>query len=252
MLRRCLLLLTLSFTLSTAALFGRDLQTVSADTIILTVLLSPGEPPLQVTLRQMMDIYKDPGFSAAIIEHSRVVWAKGLGVTAPGGNTRVTPGTLFQAASISKPITAAGGLWLVQHGKVSLDEDVNLKLKSWKVPENDFTATQKVTLRRLMSHNAGVNVHGFAGYAQGSPLPTAEQTLDGLPPANNPERSRSGVRLRRGRSTAPPLTTLAMAIARPDERRRHLVADSATITPTGERKPHGREESHRLRRHPKR
>src|ERR1051326_3050447 len=72
MLRRCLLLLTLSFTVSATALFGRDLQTVSADTIILTVLLSPGEPPLQVTLRQMMDIYKDPGFSAAIIEHSRV------------------------------------------------------------------------------------------------------------------------------------------------------------------------------------
>jgi CubicO group peptidase (beta-lactamase class C family) len=186
MLRRCLLILTLSFTLSAAALFGRDLQTISADTVILTVLLSPGEPPLQVTLRQMMDIYKEPGFSAAIIEHSRVVWAKGFGVTTPGGNTPVTPATLFQAASISKPVTAAGGLWLVQHGKVSLDEDVNLKLKSWKVPENDFTATQKVTLRRLMSHNAGFNVHGFAGYAQDSPLPTTEQTLDGLPPANNP------------------------------------------------------------------
>jgi len=186
MLCRRLPLLALSVTLSAAPLFGKNLQTVSPDTVILIIPLSPGEPPLQVTLHQMMDIYKDPGFSAAIIEHNRVVWAKGFGVTTPGGNTPVTAGTLFQAASISKPITAAGGLWLVQHGKVSLDEDVNLKLKSWKVPENDFTVTQKVTLRRLMSHNAGLNVHGFAGYAQDSPLPTAEQILDGLPPANNP------------------------------------------------------------------
>jgi CubicO group peptidase (beta-lactamase class C family) len=181
-----LLSLALSFTMSAPAPSGQSLQTITPDTVILTIPLSPGEAPIQVTLRQMMDIYKDPGFSVAIIDHNRVAWANGFGVTAPGGNIPVTPTTLFQAASISKPITAAGGLWLVQRGKVSLDEDVNLKLKSWKVPENEFTATQKVTLRRLMSHNAGLNVHGFAGYPQDSPLPTTEQTLDGLPPANNP------------------------------------------------------------------
>jgi hypothetical protein len=67
----------------------------------------------------------------------------------------------------SKPVTAAGGLWLVEHGKLALDSDVNLELKSWKVPDNQFTAREKVTLRRLMSHNAGMNVHGFAGYVQG-------------------------------------------------------------------------------------
>jgi CubicO group peptidase (beta-lactamase class C family) len=181
-----LLFLALSFTLSAAAPSQQDLQTIAPGTVLLTIPLSPEEAPLRVTLRQMMDIYKDPGFSIAIIDHNRVAWADGFGVTAPGGNVLVTPTTLFQAASISKPITAAGGLWLVQHGKVSLDEDVNGKLKSWKVPENDFTAQQKVTLRRLMSHNAGFNVHGFAGYPQNSALPTTEQTLDGLPPANNP------------------------------------------------------------------
>jgi CubicO group peptidase (beta-lactamase class C family) len=89
-------LLAHSFTLSAAALFGQSLQTVSPDTVILTIPLSPGEPPLQVTLHQMMDIYKDPGFSAAIIEHSRAAWAKGFGVTTPGGNTPVTPAMLFQ------------------------------------------------------------------------------------------------------------------------------------------------------------
>src|SRR5579863_3128569 len=163
-----------------------DTHILTPDTVIFTIPSAAGTSPLQVTLGQMMNIYKVPGISVAVVNHYKIIWAKGFGVTAPGGNTLVTPKTLFQAASISKPITAAGGLWLVEHGKLQLDEDVNIKLKSWKVPQNGFTSSQKVTLRRLMSHNAGVNVHGFAGYAKDEPLPTMTQTLDGVKPANNP------------------------------------------------------------------
>lgn len=162
-----------------------DARALTLETVVYTLPSAPGETPLRVTLRQMMEIFKTPGFSVALIEGNKIAWAKGYGVTAPGGNSPVTPKTLFQAASISKPVAAAGGLWLVERGKLGLDEDVNLKLKTWKVPENEFTATQKVTLRRLMSHNAGVNVHGFAGYAKGTPIPTLVQTLDGTKPANN-------------------------------------------------------------------
>ncbi|HLJ86631.1 MAG TPA: serine hydrolase [Candidatus Angelobacter sp.] len=179
-------MLALCFTLAAATLLAQKPHILTSDSVVLTLPLAPGEAPLKVTLAQMMAIYKEPGFSIAVIDHNRVSWARGFGVTAAGGSIPVTPGTLFQAASISKPVTAAGLLWLVQHGKLSLDEDVNLKLKSWKVPDNQFTSSQKVTLRRLLSHNAGLNVHGFDGYAQGLPLPTTEQTLDGLPPANNP------------------------------------------------------------------
>ena len=162
-----------------------DTGILTPNTVIFTIPPAPGEAPLPVTLGQMMNIYKTPGISVAVVNHYRIIWTKGFGVTAPGGNTPVTPKTLFQAASISKPVTAAGGLWLVEHGKLQLDEDVNIKLKSWRVPQNEFTTSQKVTLRRLMSHNAGVNVHGFAGYAKGEPLPTMAQTLDGQKPANN-------------------------------------------------------------------
>ena len=107
-------------------------------------------------------------------------------MTAPAGKKPVTTTTLFQSGSISKPVAAAGALWLVLHGKLSLDEDVNEKLKSWKVPENEFTKDQKVTLRRLISHTAGLTVHGFPGYAVGEPLPTLVQILDGEKPANTP------------------------------------------------------------------
>ena len=81
-------------------------------------------------------------------------------------------------------MTAAGALYLVEHGKLSLDEDVNQELTTWKVPDNEFTATQKVTLRRLLSHSAGTTVHGFPGYAVGEPIPTLVQILNGEKPAN--------------------------------------------------------------------
>ena len=106
------------------------------------------------------------------------------GVTEAGTTTPVTVKTLFQAGSISKPVAATGTLYLVQHGALSLNQDVNHALKTWKVPENEFTASQKVTLRRILSHSAGLTVHGFPGYAVGEPLPTLVQIFNGEKPAN--------------------------------------------------------------------
>ena len=105
-------------------------------------------------------------------------------MTDAGSNKPVTTRTLFQAGSISKPVAATGTLYLVEKGKLSLDEDVNQELKTWKVPENEFTKTQKVTLRRLMSHTAGLTVHGFPGYDLDAPRPTLMQIFNGEKPAN--------------------------------------------------------------------
>jgi CubicO group peptidase (beta-lactamase class C family) len=97
----------------------------------------------------------------------------------------VTPDTLFQAASISKAVSAMAALRLVELGKLSLDEDVNVKLTTWKVPSSDAMHGEHVTLRRLLSHTAGLTVHGFPGYPQGAPVPTVVQVLDGAKPANS-------------------------------------------------------------------
>jgi len=182
---KCLLVLLSASLLSLDALHAQSPAPLTPDDVVLTLELAPGEPPLRVTPAQMMSIFREPGFSVAVVEHDHIAWAKGFGVTAAGERTPVTPRTLFQAASISKPVTAAGALWLVQHGKLSLDEDVNRLFKSWRIPDDSFTTAQKVTLRRLLSHNAGLNVPGFDGYVYGEPLPNTEQTLDGVPPANN-------------------------------------------------------------------
>jgi len=127
-----------------------------------------------------------PGLSLAIIQDGRIVSTRTYGVTDPGGSVKVTPTTLFQAGSISKSVAALGALHLVEAGKLDLDRDVNLTLTSWKLPTNAFTAQRAVTVRELLSHTAGLTVHGFPGYAVDEPRPTLVQVLDGAPPANTP------------------------------------------------------------------
>jgi CubicO group peptidase (beta-lactamase class C family) len=85
-----------------------------------------------------------------------------------------------------KPVTALAVLHLVEEGKLDLNADANQYLKSWKTPVNEFTAQTKVTLRELLSHSAGMTVHGFAGYAAGESVPTLVQVLNGAAPANSP------------------------------------------------------------------
>ena len=82
-------------------------------------------------------------------------------------------------------MAALAAMRLVEQGRLALDEDVNVRLVSWKVPENEFTRTEKVTPRRLLSHTAGLTVHGFGGYPAGDAVPTVVQVLDGAKPANS-------------------------------------------------------------------
>lgn len=138
------------------------------------------------TLAARMAELNVPGVSVAFIENGRVKWARAYGVATAGRPQPVTPGTLFQAASMSKAVAATAALRLVDQGRLSLDEDVNLRLKGWKVPDSPYTAEKKVTLRGLLSHTAGLTVSGFPGYPAGKPVPTTVQILDGHPPANTP------------------------------------------------------------------
>jgi CubicO group peptidase (beta-lactamase class C family)/predicted transcriptional regulator YdeE len=158
------------------------LQRIEANAI--EVPVPSGEAPLKLSLAELMKTYNVPAVSIAVIENFKIVDAKAYGVVSPGSTTPVTTRTLFQAGSISKPVAATGALYLVEQGKLSLDEDVNLRLKSWKVPENEFTKDQKVTLRRIMSHTAGLTVHGFPGYDVDQPVPTLVEIFNGEKPAN--------------------------------------------------------------------
>lgn len=140
--------------------------------------------PIALDLPGWMRAYNVPGISVAVFDDFRIVWAKTYGVKEAGKPDPVTLDTLFQAGSISKPVTALAVMHYVEQGRLSLDEDINLRLRSWKIPESDFTRTEKVSLRRLLSHSAGLTVHGFPGYATTDVVPTIVQVLDGTKPAN--------------------------------------------------------------------
>ena len=144
------------------------------------------EPAKTGSLAERMAFYNVPGVSIAVIKDGRISWAKGYGVLETGKSQPVDPHTIFQAGSISKPTAAIAALRMVEQGKLQLDAPINSELKSWKLPDNEFTKGAPVTLRGILSHGAGLTVHGFPGYEAGAPVPTVPQVLDGVAPANTP------------------------------------------------------------------
>ncbi|MBD8541262.1 beta-lactamase family protein [Oxalobacteraceae sp. CFBP 8761] len=120
-----------------------------------------------------------PGVSVAVIKDGKVAWTRGYGVAWTGGPA-VTPQTLFQAASLSKPVSAMATLRMVEQGKLALDAGIDQALTSWTLPKGDGTPS----LRQLLSHTGGMSVSGFPGYAAGKTVPTLQQVLDGAGPAN--------------------------------------------------------------------
>ena len=147
---------------------------------------TPNRQGLDVlTLEEVMERFGVPGISVAVIHDFDVHWAKGYGVADVETGAPVDVETLFQAASISKPVTATAAMVAVQEGRFSLDDDINTILTSWQLPGNGFTDDRSVTPRLLFSHTAGLgDGHGFPGYNPGVPRPTAIQILNGDEPSN--------------------------------------------------------------------
>ena len=147
---------------------------------------TPNRQGLDVlTLEEVMERFGVPGISVAVIHDFDVHWAKGYGVADVETGAPVDVETLFQAASISKPVTATAAMVAVQEGRFSLDDDINAILTSWQLPGNGFTGDRPVTPRLLFSHTAGLgDGHGFPGYDPGVPRPTAVQILNGDEPSN--------------------------------------------------------------------
>jgi CubicO group peptidase (beta-lactamase class C family) len=161
--------------------------------------LELGDPK---TLVERMAHYGVPGVSIAVIDDHQLEWAKGYGLLEAGGSERVMADSLFNAGSLAKPLSAAAALALVERGLLDLDEDVNEKLVSWQVPENEYTAEEKVTLRRLLSHSAGLT-DGFAMRSSSdpefdwwkasegeAPTITIQQVLEAQPPADDGKPTR--------------------------------------------------------------
>ncbi|MEL6557008.1 MAG: serine hydrolase [Bacteroidota bacterium] len=120
-----------------------------------------------------------PGVSIAVVNKGELEWAKGYGMADSSENRSVTAETMFLAGSISKPVSALRAHQLAEQGVISLDSNVNDYLVNWKLPDNEFTAKEKVTVRRILNHTAGLTVHGFPGYDKGDTIPSIPEVLDG-------------------------------------------------------------------------
>ncbi len=137
-----------------------------------------------ITLTERMKEYHTSAISIAVIENYDILDTYVHGVKRRATKEKVTTNTLFQAGSISKPVFAAAVLRLIESGTLDLDTDISEYLIGYKVPTYD-NQNHKITLRQLLSHHAGLNPHGFAGYQQGQKIPTVQQILTGVFPSNN-------------------------------------------------------------------
>lgn len=138
-----------------------------------------------LTIQQLMQRFGVPGVSIAVIKDYKIHWAKGYGIADVVTGKAVDTNTMFQAASISKPVAALASMKLVQDGRFNLDDDVNRILKSWKVPASEHNKDQPVTPRTLMSHTSGSDDgFGFPGYDPSAPIPTVVQVIEGAKPSN--------------------------------------------------------------------
>ncbi len=132
-----------------------------------------------------MKFYKVPSVSIALINNGKIEWVKAYGYADIEGKRLANTNTLYQVASISKSVNSLGIMRLVKNGKLSFSKDIRSYLKTWKFPDNEFSEGKTITLKNLLSHTAGLSVHGFVGYATTDTIPTINQILDGKRPANN-------------------------------------------------------------------
>lgn len=149
-------------------------------------------PPAELTdsyddIAALLEHYNVPGVSIVTIKNFQPDRIMAIGVKDKDSNFAVTSNTMFQAASISKPLVAVAVMKAVQNGELFLDADIHDILYSWQLPNHTFPSDNMVSLRGAIGHTAGINVHGFDGYKQTAELPTTTQILEGQSPANNEE-----------------------------------------------------------------
>jgi CubicO group peptidase (beta-lactamase class C family) len=148
--------------------------------------LEPSDAPgsAVASIEQRLAHWQVPAASVAVFGEGKIKWAKAWGYADAATRQTATVATLFQAGSISKPLTAAAILQLVEEHRIDLDGDIDSSLRSWKLPRNSWSNGTLVTPAMLISHTAGISVRSFPGYASSASVPSVGEILAGVPPAN--------------------------------------------------------------------
>ncbi|MCX8128637.1 MAG: serine hydrolase [Clostridia bacterium] len=170
---KLLLILAIVFFVSvTITAFNEINPTVKADSF------SSVEQQFDETVPKLMKKYNVPGTAVALVRKGEVDWVKGYGWADKSKEEAVTKDTVFQVASNSKSIAAWGVMKLVEKGKLDLDTPAERYLTRWHLPKTDYD-NNEVTIRRILSHTAGLSQGGYAGYFPAEEVPSLENSLSG-------------------------------------------------------------------------
>ncbi len=153
---------------------------------LLRTVVFKGEDPERMKIQDRMAFYRVPGVSIAVIDKYSIEWAQGYGTERAGIDLPITPDLLFQAASISQSVAVWGILSFAEHGRINLDEDVNVQLRSWKIPSSNILRETPATPLHLMSHSAGLIPLKLAGFPYGKTMPKVLDVLQGQKPSDSP------------------------------------------------------------------
>lgn len=136
---------------------------------------------LDTLVPQLLQKYSEPGLVVAMVDGCQPAFVRGFGLADKASARRVESSTVFQMGSISKTLAAWGVLRLVEAGRVDLDAPVDRYLKRWHLPADSTAAG--VTVRRLLSHTAGISVPSVGGVNAGDPVPPLLAELEGHGPS---------------------------------------------------------------------
>ena len=164
---------------------GREDRIRSVENGLLPPLLREDDPAPGWTIGERMRRYNVPGAAVVVIDEGRIDWMKGYGVRESGGRDSVDARTLFPVSSLTMPVTASAALRLADEGRLDLDRDVNGFLRRWRVPEVAHLSGAPVTVRRILSHDAGLTLRGFEGFRPDERLPSLVEILEGSGRARN-------------------------------------------------------------------
>jgi len=133
---------------------------------------------IKISALESMAKNKVPGVAIAVIIEGKIAWIQCLGLANVEEKKAITTQTIFNVGSISKLVSSWGFMQLTEKNIIDLDEPITAYLTRWKVPESSFDAS-KISLRKMLSHTAGLSVHGYGGSEQGQKLLSLEESLQG-------------------------------------------------------------------------
>lgn len=140
--------------------------------------LHVGDSQLDAVVEQALRQHNVPGAAVAVVNNGEVSWTRGYGLADTVQRVPVTPDTVFDAASIAKPVTAWAIMTLVEDGRLDLDTPIERYLTRWHLPPSEYDHDQ-ITIRRILSHTAGLSTDGDTGVEPGAYVPTVEEALNG-------------------------------------------------------------------------